>query len=206
LLLAEIDLAEGRWDDAARRLHEALKRAERDISLQWRFRARTRLAELELMRGKPADGLERLAPLREDLVNDVDSEMTRDVLGWLLLAAGQEEEALRYVTRALSVLPQRGLRLELPGWLRLRGEIASRRGEIDEARQAFEEGLSIARSGGMPYAEARLLYQYGIALIRAGETEEARERLTTALATFTELGAGPFAEQAEYALNGLGES
>jgi tetratricopeptide (TPR) repeat protein len=67
----------------------------------------------------------------------------------------------------------------------------------------FEEAVSLARSMPYPYAEARALFEWGKALDEKGEPEKARERLQDALAIFHRLGAKPYIELTEQALNDL---
>jgi hypothetical protein len=72
------------------------------------------------------------------------------------------------------------------------------------ARSAFEEALSLCHAMPYPYAEARVLYEYGRAHALQGEEEPARQRLEEALAISRRLGERPYVERTKQALADLG--
>jgi hypothetical protein len=79
-----------------------------------------------------------------------------------------------------------------------------RQQRYEEAAQALEEGLLLARAIRYPYAEARLLAVYGDLHMARGEPAPAREKLEAAQAIFRRLGAGKDIEQTEQLLVSLG--
>ena len=91
----------------------------------------------------------------------------------------------------------------LPDALWMQATVATRQERWDEAEQALEEGLTLARSMPYPYAEARLLHVYGEMHVQKGELEPARKRLEAALAIFRRLDARKDVEQVECALADL---
>jgi Flp pilus assembly protein TadD len=87
--------------------------------------------------------------------------------------------------------------------LRVRAKVLSMRGRAEEAAAALEEALSWASPMPYPYAEARLLHEYGLLHIREGESKEARKRLSAALGIFGRLGAKKDVVRTEQALRAL---
>ena len=114
-------------------------------------------------------------------------------------AAGAEEVADLALTRA------RRTRNRLDGVeaLRVRAKILSMLGHTEEATAALEEALSWARLMPYPYAEARILCEYGMLHLRGGEPGRARKRFSAALGIFGRLGAKKDVEQAGQALRAL---
>jgi hypothetical protein len=73
-----------------------------------------------------------------------------------------------------------------------------------EAEDALEEALAVSRDIGNPYAEAQVLYVYGLLRIGQGEHRLAHERLVAALAILNRLGDRLYAEHVERALAEIG--
>jgi DNA-binding NarL/FixJ family response regulator/DNA replicative helicase MCM subunit Mcm2 (Cdc46/Mcm family) len=82
--------------------------------------------------------------------------------------------------------------------------VAGAQGRFDDALAATERALAVHRSGDFPSERARLQLAAGSAMRRAGRRSMAAELLDEALATFTLLGARPFAERARAELDRLG--
>ena len=59
---------------------------------------------------------------------------------------------------------------------------------------------ALSESVPYPYAESKVLREYGMLHIREGEPEQARKRLSAALGIFRRLGASDHAGQTERAL------
>jgi tetratricopeptide (TPR) repeat protein len=114
-------------------------------------------------------------------------------------AAGAEEVADLALTQA------RRTRNRVDGVeaLRVRAKVLSMLGRPEVATAALEEALSWARSMPYPYAEARILSEYGLLHLREREPKEARKRLSAALGIFGRLGAKKDAEWTEQALRAL---
>ncbi|HVC82670.1 MAG TPA: hypothetical protein VNL35_19450, partial [Chloroflexota bacterium] len=78
--------------------------------------------------------------------------------------------------------------------LRIQARVSLKRRRWDEAEQAVDEGLTLARAMPYPYAEAHLLYAHGLLLAEQGHSGPGRERMDAALALFQTLGARKDAE------------
>jgi hypothetical protein len=58
---------------------------------------------------------------------------------------------------------------------------------------------------GMPYSEGRILYRLGLLHAQRDEREDARTQLEAGQAIFRRLGAQPYVERAERALQEIGQ-
>jgi tetratricopeptide (TPR) repeat protein/transcriptional regulator with XRE-family HTH domain len=196
--------AEGAWDEASRGFSEAVDLAREAGNGEGTRYAESRLAEMDVLQDRPAGAIARLGR-RPDL-----SELTSFYEIVLLSAlaeahadtgdaAGAEEVADLALTQA------RRTRNRVDGVeaLRVRAKILSMRGCPEEAAAALAEALSWASPMPYPYAEARLLHEYGMLHLREGEPERARKRLSAALGIFGRLGAKKDAERTEQALRAL---
>lgn len=117
-------------------------------------------------------------------------------------ATRAEEVADRALTRA-GLMRNRVDGVEA---LRIRAKSLSMQGRREDATAALEEALSWARSMPYPYAEGKILREYGMLHIHEVEPEQARERLCAALDIFRRLGAREDAGQTERALEATGLS
>jgi tetratricopeptide (TPR) repeat protein len=86
---------------------------------------------------------------------------------------------------------------------RVEGKVLSRQGRQKEANATLERALSRARSIPYPYAEAKILHEYGVLHALQGEPGQARERHSAALGIFRRLGASEDAGRTEQALQKL---
>jgi tetratricopeptide (TPR) repeat protein/transcriptional regulator with XRE-family HTH domain len=162
------------------------------------------LAEQDLLRGEPDAALARLEPLVEGSEpEDLGTVRLLPLLAQAYLEAGDggraEEVALEGVERARA----QGNRLALAELLRVRGMVLAREHRGDQAERAFDEAVSVARSIGFPYAEARALYEWGSSPHVGGrDPEQAQDRLEEAVEIFERLGSRPYADLVRKGLAG----
>jgi hypothetical protein len=83
---------------------------------------------------------------------------------------------------------------------RVCARLAALQGRADLATQHLEQALASARALHQPYAEAKVLYDWGSLGVRLGDIEQARQHLVACLALLGRLGERLYAEQAEGAL------
>ena len=200
--LAILDLAEGAWEDAARCLSDASGERDAQSPEFWRY-VQTLHAELDVLQGRPADALARLEPFA------CDPTGVRDPLSLWVLAeayadAGETAKAEEVVELALTRADRMRNRVAGLEASRVRAKILATQGRRKEAAAALEEALSLARSMPYPYAEGKILREYGMLHVHEAEPEQARERLTAALGIFHRLGASADAGQTERALETAG--
>ena len=76
-----------------------------------------------------------------------------------------------------------------------RGRLTSLRGDIEGARQSFEEALALVEDAPYSYLRTRINFLYGQALRRAGKRREAGVVLRRALDGFSAVGASVYVER-----------
>jgi tetratricopeptide (TPR) repeat protein len=202
--LGQLRLAEGAWEEAARCLEEVATALAGSPDLRALRLVPGILADCELLEGRPRAALECLAP-----VLDRPGLEEWGVLPLLPRLARAYLE-LGDVTQSCDVLAQGGRRarqgghrLALVETLWVQSMVAIRQQRWDEAIAALDEGLSLVGNMHYPYAEARLLHQYGLLHAQKGEPMAARGRLSAALEIFRRLGARKDAEHVDQALEDL---
>lgn len=198
LTLGEICLAEGRLEEARASLEECVAIASRSRDLQGLRHAHSLLAERDLMEGQADAARARLEPLLEEGGADVTAMLP--ILAMAHMARGDVARADEIVTGAIARARAQGSRPTLADALRVKALVLARQEDQQAALRTLEEGLSLARAIRYPYAEARMLYEYGVVHAQQGQLEAARERLEEALAIFRRLGARPYIDRTEQRL------
>ncbi len=199
--------AEGAWEDATRCFSDAVALAQEAGNQEVLRYAESRLAELDVLRGHPAEAIARLG-LLPDLLG---LTWWYDVLSLSVLAEAYAETGDAVTAEEvadLALMRARHVQNRVDGVeaLRVRGKILSMGGRREEATAALEEALSWARSMPYPYAEAKLSREYAMLHACEGEPGRARERLSVALETFDRLGAKKDAEETGRTLRELGRA
>jgi len=118
-----------------------------------------------------------------------DAVPVQPLLAWALLALGEVGAAAELAQPAVSRARVQGWHVLLVDALRVGAQIEARQGHLEEASGMLQEGLSLARRLGYPYAEALLLQASSEVYAHRGQPESARERLAAAQALFQQLGA-----------------
>jgi uncharacterized protein HemY len=88
----------------------------------------------------------------------------------------------------------------VPDALRVQARLEARRRRWAKAEQALEEALTICRSMPYPYAEAKVLNEYGYLRLQQDLVQEARQRFEAALAICARMGERLYAQHVETAL------
>jgi tetratricopeptide (TPR) repeat protein len=200
LALGELCLSCGQWEEASRCLEEARTTAEHRGDLLILRLAQVRLAERDLLQGRPEAARDRLSPLMEAGTPLTDAPSILTLLAWASLDLGDAERAETLVVLSVRRAREEGNRLALAPAFRVQALVAIRQGCWAEAQGVLEEGLSLTRSMPYPYGEARMLHTYGLMHAQKGEPAPARERLEEALAIFRRLGARKDIERTEQEL------
>jgi tetratricopeptide (TPR) repeat protein len=202
-----LHLREGAWEQATRDLEELVSLAERSGDMQILRTAHGALAEIDLGLGRPLAARARLLPLldRPDLEEE---DVTRSVLprlAWAALELGEITQAHDLARQAVRRARAEGSPPRLAEALCMEALVASRQGNRQEAEDALQEGLALARALPYPHAEGRLLHLYGALHVQYREPEPARFRLEAARAIFQRLGARKDLERTEALLAKIGE-
>jgi class 3 adenylate cyclase/tetratricopeptide (TPR) repeat protein len=196
--LGRLQLAGGELEEARQTLEEGLRLAERNRDPQALGHGSIPLARLDLAEGYPEAAVERLEPLldRVDLIRPDVAEMLA-VLAEAHLAAGNTARAEAILLDVVGSTREKGSDLYLADALRVEGMLRTHQERWEQARNALEEALELARAMSYPYLEARILFEYGMLDTKRGEPRRARQRLEDALAIFRRLGASADLEQTQ---------
>src|SRR6266496_911172 len=191
-VLAEVELARGRWPRAQRLAGEALRTARRLARPFWLARGllaaalvdahlgnaqAARTAALELLDAAERGGL---VPLMLE---------GRAVLGFVALSRGDAKAAHAELGPLLERLGDAGVRE--PTWARLVWSELDALVELGQLDQAAALARSLAEHDrlGWPFERARTLLALGVVLRRGKQKRAARQTLAQALALFDGLGA-----------------
>jgi tetratricopeptide (TPR) repeat protein len=198
---AFLALAEGDRPAATACVQEALTFAERGGDLQALRWASAVMAEIDIVGGRPEAARARLLPLLDRPgLEECDVTALLPVLAWAHLDLGEVAQAADIVEQALRRTRPENIRLVLVDALRVQAMVAVRQEHWQEAEQALEEGIALARSMPYPFAEGRLLHTYGQMHADKAEPQVARARLEAAGAIFRRLGARKDVERTEHLL------
>lgn len=204
--LARLALAEGKRQEASAHLEDALPIFERTgwPAQDRRPRLQCVLAQKDLLEGQPMTAVARLEPdAMESRQSMRAGDCERQVLAEAVLELGDHVRAAELVEEGIHQTRASGHLPALTDWLRLRAAVLTCTGRGEEASGALEEGLTLARQMPHPYGAARILFEMGRLHATCGEWQLARERWREALTIFRQLGAQPYVERTERALDAL---
>jgi DNA-binding CsgD family transcriptional regulator len=205
-ILAWIAAFHGRADDCRAESDELFKLAsERGIALTAGM-AVWALAELDFGRGEWAAALDRYDALSQ----------WRPGFGHPFLAIWSAPDRLEAAVRAGQIESAREAAATLEGWVGSTGApwarplVARSRALLaaspEEAFEHYEEAVALHEQSGGGYNRARTELLYGELLRRERRRLDARRVLRSALGTFEQLGAVPWAERAGAELRATGET
>jgi tetratricopeptide (TPR) repeat protein len=204
-LLGVLYKARGAWEDASRCFSEALALArEADVKGQLPY-AECRLAEMDVLRGRPTEAIARLQPRVSEMRWQYEVVLL-SILAEAHADTGDAARAEKIVDLAQTRARLMHNRVDGLEASRVRAKILAMLGRREEATAMLEEALSLARSTPYPYAEAKLSCEYGVLHLREKEPARAREWLCAALEVFRRLGAKKDAERTRRALQELGRA
>jgi tetratricopeptide (TPR) repeat protein/transcriptional regulator with XRE-family HTH domain len=198
-------LAEGREEEAAHFLKEALRLAQQNHDLHALCWVKAALAEWDLLSGRPEAARGRLAPLLDapGLMVSYSREALA-LLAWAYLEVGEGDQAQALLAQVLSTARQARMNPTLVHALRVQALVLSKQERWEEAEHGLEEALALCREMATPYAEAKTLYVAGLVSRNRREFEPARQRFEAALTILKRLGERLYAQSIEQLL-GQGE-
>lgn len=202
--LGQLRLARGEIATATPALAESIQLAERIGDLQALRWAQCAAAELDLLEGRPSAARDRLVPLL-DRPGQQEGLVTYllPYLAWAELDGGDQERAAQTLAASLERARSEDIRLALVDALRVRALFALQERDWSAVASALDEGLALSQAMRYPYAEAKLLYTYGMVYAQQGAPEAARERLRAASAVLDALGERLYQTRVTRALAGL---
>jgi len=181
--MGQARLARGQIRAGSRLLEESIARAETRANeeIEALQLAHAALAERDLLAGRPELAYARL----EHLVGRLQGApgiVTRalPVLAWAYLERGDGDRAAEIAQDAVTSASSGSQRLTLVEALRIKGMIASRQQRWAAGKAALEEALALSQSMPYPYAEARILYTFGLFYLEQSDHKPARIHLRAA--------------------------
>lgn len=169
-----------------------------------------RIARAEVARAQAnhEDVLLALEPLLKlDRTQGIDEPgfwTWQDTYAGALIRAERLAEAEEFIRPLLDVSLATGHHSSSARYLSVKARLSAARGDIDGAREIFEEALRHLEGIGAAYYRARIDLSYGQCLRRAGKRAECVAPLTRALATFTHLDATAYIERCTRELQASG--
>ena len=196
-----LQLALGQWEEATQSGESVLALAKQHGNLEGLRDVQRVLAELDLLQGNPSSARDRLLPLldREGLV-ELGVNPLLPLLVWAHLDLDEIEAAEAMAMQTVARFRTQYDHLDVVDALRMEAAVWIRQRRWDEAEDALEEALVLARKMPYPYAEAKALATYGDLLVAHGQPEQARDQYSTALMVLRTLGERSCAKRIELAL------
>jgi tetratricopeptide (TPR) repeat protein len=193
---AWLSLRRGDLDEAEKQAQHALSLLGAVGDAPWRRNLLRILAERAILSGRPEEAVELLEQGEEESAWKRDSGFLQ-TLAWAELARNQPQEARSTADRAVTRARIRNRNPDLVPALTVYAAAVDAAGDAAEADRALDEATTLAHAIPLPFEEARALYEWGRLLVRRGERERGRQRLSEALAIFERLGAAIDAQRAQ---------
>jgi DNA-binding CsgD family transcriptional regulator len=121
-----------------------------------------------------------------------------------LVMEGMHDEADVVLSRHEARAWERGHRSTLARLGYARGRLRAAQGDLDGARESFEDSLSLLAELPLDYDRARVNFAYGQTLRRAGKRREAEAVIATARQLFAGVGATTYVERCDREINAAG--
>jgi DNA-binding CsgD family transcriptional regulator len=203
---AVVPAARGDWQSAEEHVRLAVAQTgDYEIMIVGAGLAR---AQLAASRGDNEGVLRALEPLTviepRDAIDEPGFWPWRDLYGDALVSAGQLDEAEGFLGPWEALADERGRRVEIARFARVRGRLESARGHATEAEAAFQHGLERLGQLPLPFERALLELAHGQALRRHGKRRLAAAQLQAASDRLATLDARPYLERCERELIACG--
>ncbi|MBV9281246.1 MAG: hypothetical protein JOZ41_14295, partial [Chloroflexi bacterium] len=193
--MAELEVAQGNWEEAARCIATCLTDAERLGHGNWVRNAQRLMGDLEVRRGRTAEGTRRLESLAKEEGKEIPATLFR--LAWAYLESGNETEADATIQRAAALARAGHRRFDLCESLIVQGRVYLGQNRVQEVEPVLSEALSLARTMPYPYAEARVLIECARRAGALGDRDQERIHTDLAHGILRRLGARPDLERTE---------
>jgi tetratricopeptide (TPR) repeat protein/transcriptional regulator with XRE-family HTH domain len=193
--LGYLCLVEGQDGEGIRRLEEAIALGQRTGNLIAERWANYRLAEWDIVQGRPHAARQRIESIAEEEAQRAGHGTRSAMLAWALLDLGEVASAEALAAKAVAFIV--GDIFGRATALSIHAMILTRQERWQEAGAALDEALAYLQVISNPFAEARVLYIYGRFYAAQGEYEQARARFDAALAILNRLGERLYATHIE---------
>jgi class 3 adenylate cyclase/tetratricopeptide (TPR) repeat protein len=200
--LGQLNLAQGRWEEASDYLNEALRTEPLAHILPGLRPVVTLIAEMHLLQGNPQAAVAKLESALPDTAPDRAGIAA--YYAWSLVEAAPPQRKVD-LPNALSLVDEaiQGNEtnpLVLVDALRIKGVVLARGGDTASAEGALEEAWRRADAMNDRYARARVQLERGKLLKRMRRRTEATKELNQARNVFQALGATPYIKLTDEAL------
>jgi class 3 adenylate cyclase/tetratricopeptide (TPR) repeat protein len=200
-LAAMLRLLTGGLGSAMRELEECVTSGRERKDLDLFASAQEYLARWDLLKHRPAEARRRMG---EVLKNPDLEEQRRWVPGSLLATAlarvGELDQANGLVDEGLAEARRSDFPPAISQWCIATGNVRGHQCRWDEARAAFDEARTIARTGGATFFEAVALHDFALMEVLAGDHAAARARFEEELTLLRPMGALAVIELTEWEL------
>jgi class 3 adenylate cyclase/tetratricopeptide (TPR) repeat protein len=205
-------IGQGLWSAATGEVAMGLRLLQAAVALgeqsQCRFllnRAQRELAEVELVIGGAAQVRAWLEPAVNEPGRQGDNDITPllPLLAWACIELGDEVAAEQLLDRAAPLAEAHHHRLALVDVLRVTALLRRTQQRWQEAETALDQALALCGAMPNPYAEAKVLYNWGQLDEARAAPEQARERYRQARAICVQLGEGLYLAHIDRALAGV---
>jgi len=194
--------ARGEIEVAVSEGKEALRVAQDAHDSQGLGAAAMLLGRVWLAMGRPELAIQVIEPYFRDLLGDVHDWLL-PTLACAYVRKGDLALAESTLPSGIESMRENVHRLTLVDALRVLGMLRVEQARWDEANDAFEESVSMARAMPHPHVEAQGLLEWGAMHLRRDDHARARQLLSEALAGFEKLGAALDASRARQTLSEL---
>lgn len=198
----------GEWERALAHVKAASAAAGESGTALDRAYAASARAQLAVARDDPAGVVAAIEPVTELWGRQRFVEPA--FLAWrehyadALVSLGELDRAAAACSELAELARPRSRRRSLAAIARIRGRIEAAGGNLDQAESTFEEALAHLEGLAAPFARALVEDAHGRHLRLSGQVRAAAAHLRSALRTFTDLGAVPYADRCEDELAACG--
>jgi tetratricopeptide (TPR) repeat protein len=203
--IGNVHNAVGRYDEALEHYHKALDILPKREFFE-RGRVNNNIGELYKRQGKYERALENL----ERVISEGTKTGDANNKAWALFCAAECHARLKDLTKAEEYLTQSEEMLRrsaddvgLQELLKVWGLILRIRGDIDKARQRFEESIMLGKKLDLPPETASSYVEFGKMLLELGDTATARNCYRQAMALYEASGLKRERQEVEGLLKGL---
>lgn len=132
-----------------------------------------------------------------DMVDDPGYWPWADIYANALVIEGHLDEAEAFLAPREAAAREHAHRSAIARLAYPRGRLLGARGDIDGAREVFDEALDILAELPLEFDRARVNFAYGQTLRRAGRRRDAEVAISAARQTFSALGASTYVERCD---------
>ncbi len=201
--LGQLNLARGESESGSLLLSQAVDLSEHSGDLQALRWAQTSLAEYDLLAGRPQAARQRLEPLL-DRPGQQEGLVTYllPYLAWACAASGDQVSARAHLHACLTRAEAEHIHLALVDAHRVEAFIALELETLPtaDAEVRLRRALDLSHAMPYPYAEAKVLYTFGMLCRARNDATAARSHWTAALNILRHLGERLYAAHVEAAL------